>query len=417
MTRWLPLQAMPQPAVLSLLLALMLACSTVGSSADSLAQEASPVAIPGATPLSRGIERLAFTVDFGDDETAAELTYPAGESGPYPTVILVPGSGAADMDFTLRDPTTGELRSTIFRDIADYLSARGYAVARYNKHYVGGPDDLAGQQAYFQNFTFDMLLADARSVYETVRTLPQVDPEQIAIYGWSEGSTIATQLAVTEPAIAALIVQGPVIGRFQDVFAYQTQELAVEFLATVADANADGKIGLDELFTAYRDYPGTVAGLAILASLDRTSTFAAPKVNTVIDQNEDGVLDIKAEMAPYFEEFFANFDEATAAGRSPYGPQYATDRQLPTILDSIGDIRQPVLALQGENDTNVPPADATQLDAALAKAGQSDHTLILYPGLGHSLGPAPTLYADAFAPIAEEPLEDLASWLDTHLGG
>jgi hypothetical protein len=73
------------------------------------------------------------------------------------------------MDFTLRDSATGEVTSTIFRDIAEYLSAHGYAVARYNKHYVDGPEDFQGMQAYYQNFTFDLLLEDAGSVYETVR--------------------------------------------------------------------------------------------------------------------------------------------------------------------------------------------------------------------------------------------------------
>jgi dipeptidyl aminopeptidase/acylaminoacyl peptidase len=408
-------------AALSLLMVLVLAVSAVTSGGRVIAQEATPVtapaATPDATPLSDIIERQPFTVDFGGFEAAAELTYPVGERGPFPTVILIPGSGAADMDFTLRDFATGEIRSTIFRDIAEYLSARGYAVARYNKHYVGGPDDIEGQQVYVQNFTFDMLLADAQSVYETVRAMPQVDPERIALYGWSEGSIIATQLAIMEPAIAALILHGPVTGRFQDVFAYQSRELAVEFLSTVADTNDDGKISLEELFAAYDQYPGTVASLAILTTLDRTSTFEAPKLNVAMDADGDGQLDSESEMVPFLEDFFTSFDEMTEAGRSPYGPQYTTGQQLPTILDSIGEILQPVLILQGENDANVPPADAARLDAALDEAGHPDHTLIVYPGLGHSLGPAPTLYEDNYTPIAEAPLADAVAWLDDHLGG
>ena len=62
-------------------------------------------------------------------------------------------------------------------------------------------------------------------------------------------------------------------------------------------------------------------------------------------------------------------------------------------------------------------ADAEYLrlaHAALAAAGNTEHTLKLYPGLGHSLGPAADITKDEFAPMAGGPMNDMAAWLRAH---
>lgn len=402
----------------SLLIAVAITLSTIAAvTITGRAQDATPMATPLATPLSEAVERVPLTIDFGDFEAAAELTYPATGEGPFPAVVLIPGSGPYDMDFTIRDFQTGEVRSTIFLDIANYLSANGYAVIRYNKHYVTGTDEMADAQNYYQNFTFDMLLEDAQSVYETLRERPEVDPDRIALYGWSEGAPIAVQLALAEPDVAALILQGPAADLFREIFHYQNRVLGVQFLTEVADANQDGLVSLDELFAGAAQYPGTVTGFAILISLDLTGNpNDPPQLNPAVDTNEDGLVDIEGEVIPYLDDFFANFDELSESGGTLYGPQYASDQQFPPVIDTIANLPIPILIIHGENDANVSPELSQQVEAALNEAGHPDHTLILYPGLGHSLGPAETVFDDNFAPISPEPLADVLEWLDARLG-
>lgn len=402
----------------SLLIAVAITLSTIAAvTITGRAQDATPQATPLATPLSEAVERVPLTIDFGDFEAAAELTYPATGEGPFPAVVLIPGSGPYDMDFTIRDFQTGEVRSTIFLDIANYLSANGYAVIRYNKHYVTGTDEMADAQNYYQNFTFDMLLEDAQSVYETLRERPEVDPDRIALYGWSEGAPIAVQLALAEPDVAALILQGPAADLFREIFHYQNRVLGVQFLTEVADANQDGLVSLDELFAGAAQYPGTVTGFAILISLDLTGNpNDPPQLNPAVDTNEDGLVDIEGEVIPYLDDFFANFDELSESGGTLYGPQYASDQQFPPVIDTIANLPIPILIIHGENDANVSPELSQQVEAALNEAGHPDHTLILYPGLGHSLGPAETVFDDNFAPISPEPLADVLEWLDARLG-
>ena len=46
--------------------------------------------------------------------------------------------------------------------------------------------------------------------------------------------------------------------------------------------------------------------------------------------------------------------------------------------------------------------------------GNPDHTLKIFPGLGHSLGPATRLLDDNFRPIAPLPRQALVEWLQAY---
>jgi len=127
-----------------------------------------------------------------------------------------------------------------------------------------------------------------------------------------------------------------------------------------------------------------------------------------VDKNGDGTLDIEGEIVPYWQSVFANFDQNTG----PYAATYAPSKALPAVVDSGPNYKGPVLILQGAHDANVDPNGAKRVDDALAAAGASDHTLLTYAGLGHSLGPAASTDADDFQPIAAQPLGDTKAWLD-----
>ncbi|MGI8691116.1 MAG: hypothetical protein ACR2M3_21250 [Thermomicrobiales bacterium] len=391
--------------------------SPSGSSSAATAVRGSAVAVSpgvGETAIAEnpGITRDDFTVNFGDFQSHAQLTYPAGGTGPFPTVVLIPGSGPYDMDFTILDRTTGQVKSHIFRDIADALTLDGYAVVRYNKHYVTGPNDQSSATVYqqYNTLTLQRLLSDATTVYQAALRNPRVDTKRVVLYGWSEGTTVATQLAVAHPEIAGLILQGLVAGTMAETFAYQDLTLGVGFLRDVVDANKDGMVTLDEIGTAFRAHHGTVLGYVALMTLDlsATTTGGAPKLNAQVDTNGDGKLDIAGEIVPYWRNVFANFDKDTG----PYAAAYAPSKALPSVVASVPNYKGPVLILQGAHDANVDPNGAKRVDDALAAAGASDHILLTYPGLGHSLGVAASTDTDDFQPIDTQPLTDTKAWLD-----
>src|SRR5437870_11496928 len=73
-----------------------------------------------------------LVIDLGNGvKTNAQLTYPAFGKGPFPAVLLIPGSGAVDMNETVAKNTKP------FWQISQYLTERGFAVLRYDKRGVG----------------------------------------------------------------------------------------------------------------------------------------------------------------------------------------------------------------------------------------------------------------------------------------
>jgi hypothetical protein len=86
-----------------------------------------------------------MVLDLGNGlKTNARLNLPATGDGPFPGVLLVPGSGPIDMNETIGavriDNETGSIiypPARPFFDIAQYLSERGFAVLQYDKRGIG----------------------------------------------------------------------------------------------------------------------------------------------------------------------------------------------------------------------------------------------------------------------------------------
>ncbi len=73
----------------------------------------------------------------------------------------------------------------------------------------------------------------------------------------------------------------------------------------------------------------------------------------------------------------------------------------------------PVLLLNGETDIQTRVRGAITTDAALTTAGNRDHKLIVYPGVGHLMN-----VTDEYDPADGDPdravVNDIATWLAAH---
>src|SRR5215469_9249641 len=75
-----------------------------------------------------------LVIDLGNGvKTKAQLTYPAVGKGPFPAVLLIPGSGSVDMNETSAEA----MNTKPFWQISQHLSVRIFAVLRYDKRGVG----------------------------------------------------------------------------------------------------------------------------------------------------------------------------------------------------------------------------------------------------------------------------------------
>ncbi|NLN29091.1 MAG: alpha/beta hydrolase [Firmicutes bacterium] len=362
----------------------------------------------GTAASAEAIVREPFTVDLGGFAARGELTYPADAGGPVPAVILVHGSGLVDMDHAVVtvDYMTGrqQILSANFADIAEFLSASGYAVLRYNKRYVNGPGD-GDYLRYSTQVTLQTMADDVRTVIEFAKGHPAVDSSRLYLYGWSEGSTVAAHVAAEESGLAGLILQTPVVLPWRENFAFQMYEVGVPFLRSRLPS---GLLTDSDLFPLLLGEGGVVAKSILNYIVDPVAAqLGRITLNAALDIDQDGALSIDREIVPSL-----GFILDSAFGEMGYFRIYADDVALPVLSDQVDRLKLPVLILQGAHDANTPAYGAEELAAALQAAGV-DVTFHLYEGLGHSLGLAESLLADNFAPIAAQPLQDLLAWLDS----
>ena len=121
-----------------------------------------------AQPCVETVKHRDLTIDLGNGtKTNAQLTIPAVGKGPFPGVLLLPGSGAVDMN-----ETAGHIRidnktdSKIYPaaqplfQITEYLYERGFVVLRYDKRGIGPNYTISDSNAW-GNLTFNNLKQDA----------------------------------------------------------------------------------------------------------------------------------------------------------------------------------------------------------------------------------------------------------------
>lgn len=115
------------------------------------------------------------------------LTMPrhASTESPVPAVLLVHGTGARNMDASV-------FNNRPFRDIADYLSAQGIAVLRYNKRTF--EHSMRFSQVFGDTATVrDEVIEDALWAAEMLRADKRVS--KVFVLGHSLGGSLAPQIA------------------------------------------------------------------------------------------------------------------------------------------------------------------------------------------------------------------------------
>jgi hypothetical protein len=136
-------------------------------------------------------ERTDVTFRSGDADCAAWLYRPAGErSRPGPAVVLGHGLGA--------------IKEMGLDAYAERFVEAGYTVLMFDYRHFGAS---GGEPR--QVLDIERQLADWAAAIAYARSLPDVDPERMAIFGSSFGGGHAIVTAARDPRIAAAIAQCP----------------------------------------------------------------------------------------------------------------------------------------------------------------------------------------------------------------
>jgi pimeloyl-ACP methyl ester carboxylesterase len=286
---------------------------------------------------------------------AGTLSRPQGKSGPLPAVILVGGSGPTDRDENL-------FGIPIFGEIAKALADSGFAVLRYDKRGVGqsgGRPESAALADYAD---------DLRAVIKFMNDRKDIDRRRIALLGHSEGGAVALLAATKEKRLAGLVLVSTLGTTGAELNMYQVTHALDQSNRSPAERQAT-----IELQRQIQQAVMTGKGW---------ESISIPV--TVRRQAE----------TPWFQSYL-NYDPARV----------------------MKDVSQPILIVQGQLDSQVPPDNADRLEMlARQRRSAPPVELVKVPGVNHLLVPANTGEVDEYGKlgnvnVSPDVLNAITSWL------
>jgi len=380
----------------------------------------SPTPLPTVTPAPSPTPKPAMTpaptaawietdVSFpsGPDQLTGILTLPPGP-GPHPAIALMSGS---------EDPGTGGKRPGA-SDRGHVMHAQrlvldGYAVLRYDPLGVGGSTDNGGFQS------LEGRAQEAIAAVRYLRSRPDIRSDRVGLWGVSQGGWVVGMAAAEAPDDIAFIISASGSG----VSVADQQVYGVEAQTRAGGANEEDvaragliiRLLIDWQLTepAYKEAntvavqrfgPGPWQDFYELVynSPDRGTAATLARVISILEPIQDESWTRHLYLRDlYLPALRAITPEQLAAMRADHGPGMAADPK-----DYWTRVRCPVLAVFGEQDILVPAQKSADLYAQyLAQAGNRDVSIIVFPGVGHTLGNYMPEYWDT-----------LSTWLQKHKG-
>jgi uncharacterized protein len=298
---------------------------------------------------------------------AATLTLPQGK-GPFPAVLLITGSGPQDRDESL-------LGHKPFLILSDYLTRQGIAVLRADDRGVGKSTGV------FAKATTVDFATDAEAGIAYLKTRAEIDPHKIGLIGHSEGGVIAPMVAARNTNVAFIVMMAGTGVPGDDILVAQTEAIEV---ASGANPESAAKSAAQE-----REMLNLVETGKDDATLQKE---LKEKMAGDVPEAQIG-MQINELTSPWFR-YFLTYDPATA----------------------LRQVTCPVLAINGEKDTQVPPKqNLPAIKKALEQAGNHHFETDELPGLNHLFQTAktgaPAEYAQIEETMSPVALEKMAGWI------
>jgi pimeloyl-ACP methyl ester carboxylesterase len=303
----------------------------------------------------------------GDAKLAGTLLLPRTK-GPHPAIILLHGSGP--------------LTRYSFGPYPHFFTSLGFAVLIYDKRGTGAStgtrlDASTGASAPVPNaFYPDSLVSDALAVVHYLRRRPEINPDEIGVWGSSEGGMLTTQLAARSKDVAFAINSSGFVGPLWETLEYQAGTNVIRKGLTSAQAKE-----ATEFAQLWMNVARTGEGYDAFAK-----------------KREQAIRENKQWMLSYFS------DEYTSAAQMHWDWEHILAFDSRIALKSV---TCPVLGVFGEEDPLTNAAEAAKsLREGLLGAGNMDVTVKVFPKAGHSLSETPS-----GSRMATGVFDTLRSWL------
>jgi pimeloyl-ACP methyl ester carboxylesterase len=322
-------------------------------------------------------EEVSYENKKGGSRLAGTLTLPR-KGGPFPAALLVTGSGQQDRNETV-------MGHQPFLVLADYLTRRGIAVLRVDDRGVGGSKGEVAK-ATSEDFAGDVLAGVAY-----LQSRKEIDPRKIGLIGHSEGGMIAPMAAVRSNDVAFLVLMAGT-GVTGEQILYRQSDLILQAEGGTTEQIAQNRKGQEQIFAVLkRETDDAAAENAIRKVYEKLLVPPVPgPAQAAATAKEDAKKPedrkppvpepmIRMVLSPWFRYFLT------------YDPQ-------PTLRK----VKCPVLAVNGENDLQVPAKEnLSAIRAALQAGGNRDVTIKEMPNLNHLFQTSRTGAVSEYARIEE----------------
>lgn len=306
------------------------------------------------------------------------LTIPNGR-GPFPAAVLLSVAGPNDRDQSFAGHAG-------FHVLADHLTRRGFAVARYDDRGVGGSTG-----SYF-NASWDDLAQDALAVAAYLSALDRIDNTKVGYIGMSQGGAIGALAAASNPDKGILILlSAPGLSGEQALRLQLENTIAVSGIGETEAAQYRSLF--DRFIEIIRSDPeDPKTRLAMRDFMSGPGRALIPPYAFLPQETED-LIDML--LGPWYRSNVL-FDPETAYGH----------------------VKAPALIIGGGKDFVAPPQHhVPEITRILCLASDRSVSHHIYPGLNHLLQEAetglPTEYASLTNSFSTEVLLAISRWLET----
>jgi hypothetical protein len=316
-------------------------------------------------------------------QLSGTITLPAG-AGPFPAVVLVPGSGPEDRD----ESYAGHKPFLVF---ADYLARNGIASLRYDDRGVG-----KSTGSYASATTAD-LASDAEAALHVLETNAAVAHGKVGIVGHSEGGMIGPMIAARSSGVAFLVLLAAPGLPGDSVAILQKRALFANNGLDPVEAGKAMRFTREvyQLAKSPADSASATAKIQALTTQYIATLSPAEQANAA----QDGLAESAAAVTGPWFRYVLRYDPRTA----------------------LLSVHVPVLALSGALDNLVPTHEnLAGIDAALKAAGNNDYRVLAVPNVNHSLqttltGPStdPATIEETISPAV---LDLVTTWIKAHTG-
>jgi pimeloyl-ACP methyl ester carboxylesterase len=326
-------------------------------------------------------EEVSFT--FGQVQLSGILTLPTSE-GPYPAIVIVSGSRSAGAE---------GVSSTYYTDHARKMAGIGYAVLRYDPPGVGQSGGERGFQS-LENRT-----EEAMAALHYLQSRSDIQRNGVGLWGISQGGWVIAMAAAAYPQDVAFIlsVSGSGVGvAEQQVHSIESQSRAAQMPEQdVTKAVLFGRLLIDWQLSLplYRELNEADAqALGEGPWTDFAALVYEPGAITPAEGLLRGIEILRSIQDEPWAEFLYLTEIYIPQLESIPPEQVEALRAVmgQTLLDDPQEywshVRCPVLAIFGEDDLLQPSARSAALyEQYLAEAGNGNFTIVVIPGVGHSI--------------------------------